>query len=88
MNGWQPIETAPEGVLVVVGWLDSEDSEERHDFDWKEDGCWLNHEDSYQEFCAVAPPGSRGPKETAPYTHWLELPPLMPSNAVGKPTPD
>ena len=75
---WQPIKTAPEGVLVVVGWLDDEDHEhpERHEFDYKEEGAWEKHEDLYQEFCAVAPPGSRGPKATPPYTHWLEIPPL------------
>ena len=74
--GWKTIETAPEGVIVVVGWLDDEDSEtqERHDFDCKEDGVWMRHEDNFQEFCSVAPPGSRGPRETAPYTHWLEVP--------------
>jgi len=65
VRGWQPIETAPSDTLVVVGWLDAEDEEnpERHDFDYKEDGVWVKHEDLYQEFCCVAPPGSRGPKE-------------------------
>lgn len=82
VRGWQPIETAPEGVLVVVGWFEAEDSEtpERHDFDWKEDGCWMKHEDRYQEFCSVASPGSRGPKQNAPYTHWLEVPPIPDPN--------
>jgi len=41
------------------------------------DDGWMHHEDRYQEFCCVAPPGSSGPKETAPYTHWLEVPPLQ-----------
>ena len=82
VRGWQPIETAPSDTLVVVGWLDAEDEEnpERHDFDYKEDGVWVKHEDLYQEFCCVAPPGSRGPKEIAPYTHWLVVPPLQTPN--------
>lgn len=78
LGNWKPIETAPDSVLVVVGWMDYEDQEhpERHDFDYKEDGCWVRHEELYQEFCLVAPPGSRGPNETAPYTHWLYVPPI------------
>lgn len=84
---WQPIETAPDGDIVVVGWLDDDDHEtpERHDFDYKEDGVWVKHEDLYQEFCAVAPPGSRGPREQAPYTHWMAVPPLPEApNALAK----
>lgn len=75
---WQPIETAPDDKIVVVGWLDADDNEtpERHAFDRKEDGSWTKHENLYQEFCAVAPPGSRGPSEQAPYTYWLDVPPL------------
>lgn len=78
LGAWQPIDTAPDNDLVVVGWLDDDDHEhpERHDFDYKEDGVWVKHEDLYQEFCAVAPPGSRGPMEQAPYTHWMAVPPL------------
>jgi len=75
---WKPIESAPEGKLLVVGWRDSEDHEnpERHDFDYKEDGVWVKHDDFYQEFCSVAPPGSRGPRETAPYQYYCEVMPL------------
>ena len=73
---WQPIETAPDGELVVVGWLDADDHLERRDFDYKEDGGWAKHGDLYQEFCSVSPPGSRGPREQAPYTHWLAVPPI------------
>ncbi|WP_293716399.1 Lar family restriction alleviation protein, partial [Stenotrophomonas sp. UBA7606] len=44
---WQPIETAPEGRLVVVGWLDTEDSHypENYEFDYLEGGLWAKHED-------------------------------------------
>lgn len=74
-QGWQPISTAPEGELVVVGWLDDEDTEhpERHDFDWLEDGLWQKHSADHEHFLMVAPPGSRGPSEKAPYTHWQRI---------------
>ena len=74
-QGWQPISTSPEGELVVVGWLDDEDTEhpERHDFDWLEDGLWQKHSADHEHFLMVAPPGSRGPSEKAPYTHWQRI---------------
>lgn len=77
-SAWQPIETAPSDTLVVVGYLDSEDQEtpERHDFDWKEDGCWMQHHDRREHAEMVAPPGSTLPSERAPYTHWLAVPPI------------
>ncbi|MDE4918597.1 hypothetical protein ACUXAV_000696 [Cupriavidus metallidurans] len=86
-DAWQPISTAPEGVPLVVGWLDSTDPEnpERHDFDCKEDGVWLQHADRYDHFCMVAPPGSRGPKEDAPYLVWMPLPSFA---TQALPTPD
>jgi hypothetical protein len=72
----QPIETAPDDDLVVVFWLDKSDPEnpERHAFDHQEDGVWYQHHEDYEHFCCVAPPGSRGPSEAAPYTHWMPLP--------------
>jgi hypothetical protein len=77
---WQPIETAPENALVVVGWRDGHDPDEpnpeRHDFDWKEDGCWMRHHDNREHAEMVAPPGSTLPPERAPYTHWLAVPPI------------
>lgn len=78
MSEWQPISTAPEGELVVVGWLDPEDetNPERHDFDFREDGVWVKHADNYEHFICVAPPGSRGPREEAPYTHWSKIQPI------------
>ena len=73
---WQPIETAPEGRLVVVGWLDAEDSHypENYEFDYLEDGIWAKHEDCVEHARAVAPPGSQMPKEQPPYQWWMDLP--------------
>lgn len=78
LGAWLPIETAPDGALVVVGWLDDEDTEnpERHDFDWKEDGYWTRHEEHVEYAGMVAPPGSRMPPARAPYTHWMPVPPI------------
>jgi hypothetical protein len=76
LGAWLPIATAPEGRLIVVGWLDGEDDEhpERHDFDWLEDGCWTRYADHVEYAYMVAPRGSRMPPQRAPYTHWLDLP--------------
>lgn len=76
LQGWQPIETAPEGKLLVVCWLDKDDpnNPERHMFDFIEDGGWVRHNEDYDHFLCVAPPGSRGPSADAPYTHWLDIP--------------
>lgn len=76
MSEWQPISAAPEGRLLVVLWLDKTDKRnpERHDFDYLEDGVWVKHADNYDHFLCVAPPGSSGPSEDAPYTHWLLIP--------------
>lgn len=75
---WRPIKYAPVGRPVLVGWLDPEDKDnpERHQFDVLEDGVWQVHHDDHEHFLMVAPPGSRGPTEHAPYTHFVDLPPL------------
>lgn len=75
VTGWQPIETAQEGHLFVVGWLDPTDPEqpERHDFDWLEEGVWQRHFADYEHFITCAPAGSTGPSEEAPYTHWMPI---------------
>lgn len=72
---WQLIETAPKDELVVVMWLDQDDAEhpERYDFDWLEDGCWIQHNENREHFLIAAPPGSQGASEKAPYTHWKRL---------------
>jgi len=73
---WRPIEAAPEGRLVVVGWMDTEDSHypENYDFDYLEDGLWAKHADCVEHAHAVAPPGSKMPKEQPPYQWWMDLP--------------
>ncbi|PZQ69582.1 MAG: hypothetical protein DI563_19375 [Variovorax paradoxus] len=83
-SGWRPIAEAPAGELLVVGWLDPEDAEnpERHHFDWLEDGIWQSHEDAREHFLMCAPPGSKGPKEAAPYTHFMRL------GRIPAPTPE
>lgn len=85
-SGWQPIETAPEGVLLVVGWLDAEDEEhpERHDFDYLEDGVWQKHSENVEYFQVCAPAGSRGPKEQAPYTHFMPMGSIPPAPNQGE----
>jgi hypothetical protein len=76
VDAWQPIKTAPEDKLLVVGWLDKDDPDdpERHAFDFIEDGGWVRHNEDYDHYLCVAPPGSRGPSADAPYTHWLAVP--------------
>lgn len=87
---WHPIETAPEGVLVIVGWLNK--STEKPDsfsprrdmtkhpdmttFDWMLDGIWQYHDDRVQLADDGTPAGSLMPPSTAPYKYWLQLPPL------------
>ncbi|VWB97332.1 hypothetical protein [Burkholderia lata] len=75
MDGWQPIESAPTNVQVVVFWLDPEDEKnpERHDFDILEEECWTRWTNDYEWAHAVAPAGSRLPREQPPYTHWKPL---------------
>lgn len=68
---WQPIETAPEGRMVVVFWLDS-DGVECHNFDLFDDGVWSNY---FNEFEHLSIAGAAcGRPEDAPYTHWTPLP--------------
>lgn len=78
--GWQPIETAPEDVLVVVGWLDKEYCEypERHDFDIKENGVWQVYDGLSQHAQAAAPRDipCKMPSDEAPYICWMYLPPI------------
>lgn len=74
-DGWLPIETAPEGELVVVFWRGDGEGEEseRHDIDYLEDGVWQRHYDGYEHYMAVGQSLGPGPKEKAPYTHWKHL---------------
>ena len=50
--------------------------DESYDFDWYEDGCWIQHQDHYDHYIVVGGPKfGPGPSETAPYTHWMPIPP-------------
>lgn len=71
-EGWRPIETAPKGVLVVVSWIDAEDGEARHNFDYLEDGVWWNYFSEHEHYMIAGV--TRGRSEDAPYTHWTPLP--------------
>lgn len=72
VGGWQDIATAPEGQMVVVGWLDHEDTEhpERHDFDMLEDGCWQQWHERAEHVEVI---GGHGVSYTPPYTVWMPV---------------
>lgn len=76
-NGWRQIAEAPENHLCVVGWVDGEDGEERHAFDYIEDGLWVNHQDCIDHADAVAPAGSQMPARNAPYRWFIEMPAML-----------
>lgn len=76
---WQPINTAPDGETVVVGWI-SEGGFECYDFDICDEGLWIGHESAREHFLAVASPGDTGPGVDPPYTHWMSIEKL-PANA-------
>jgi hypothetical protein len=71
-DGWQPIGTAPENMaeMVIVYWIDRE-GEKHHDFDYTEDGCWMQWH-SHAEHVEII--GGNGVSYTPPYTHWMPLP--------------
>ena len=73
--GWRPIAEAPEGQMVVVGWLAPEDTEhpERHDFDLLEDGCWQRWHDHAEHVQVI---GGHGVSYTPPYTVWMPVGPI------------
>lgn len=78
---WQPIEKAPKDTMVIVyspptihDWPDTINI----DFDYIDsdiaDDYWYNHGEHYEHYCCVAlPEGSIGPKQQAPYTHWMPM---------------
>jgi hypothetical protein len=72
-TAWQPIETAPEDMteLVVVRWVDRE-GQEQHEFDYREDGCWMGWHDHAEHVQMI---GGHGVSEAPPYEQWLQLPP-------------
>lgn len=73
-DAWLPIETAPEGELVVCMWLDKEDDEHpaRYNFDYFEDGIWMNYFSEHEHYAIAGV--ATGRSEDAPYTHWMSLP--------------
>ncbi|WP_186183099.1 hypothetical protein [Burkholderia gladioli] len=89
-TGWQPIETAPEGELVVVFWLDPNAAVELecYDFDMLEDGSWRQWTDHYEWAHSVAPVTEvpcTMPREHPPYTHWKRLgTPTEPAPAISE----
>ncbi len=72
MSDWQPIETAPDNMdrPVLVFWRDAEGGE-HHEFDYREDGCWMCWHDHAEHVEVI---GGHGVSYTPPYTHWLPLP--------------
>ena len=80
VGGWRPIATAPEGQMVVVGWLDQEDHEhpERHDFDLLEDGCWQQWHERAEHVEVI---GGHGVSYTPPYTVWMPVSPIPTTSA-------
>ena len=75
-----PIATAPEGQMVVVGWLDPEDPEhpERHDFDLLEEDCWQKWHEHAEHVEII---GGHGVSYTPPYTVWMPVSPIPTSSA-------
>lgn len=77
---WRPIETAPEGRPVLLGWMERDydgSYSERYDFDLIEDGCWARYEDHYQLAHSVAvPEGTQMPPEAPPYQFWMDIRPF------------
>ena len=69
---WQPIKTAPQNMTepVVVRWVNGEGAEMRQ-FDYMEDGCWMEWAD-HAEYVKMI--GGHGVHETPPYEHWVHLP--------------
>lgn len=78
---WQTIDTAPQDSGLLVVYTPDTSDGERYDFDYREDGVWIIHAESYEHFMAVGGTGAvpdcvcTGPSETAPYTHFAILSP-------------
>jgi len=70
---WRSIDTAPDSMseVVVVRFVNS-DGEECHEFDYKEDGCWIRWHEHAEHVEVI---GGHGVSYTPPYVHWMPLPP-------------
>jgi hypothetical protein len=81
--GWISVnDRLPEDDLPVMVYTPARDGEEeRIDFEFRYEGCWYHHNDSYDHYMAVGGPNAvpgelcTGPDAEAPYTHWMPLPP-------------
>lgn len=96
-DAWQPIETAPEGELVLVYAPPQsgdypDDVRIKFDYICPDYEGWHDHCASYEHYMAVG--GSNacgpdvvctGPTEKAPYTHWRRIP--LPPAITAKDTP-
>lgn len=73
VDGWQPIETAPENMdrPVVVTWVDA-DGKEQTCFDYTEDGCWMEWHNHVEHILMI---GGYGVSDEPPYMNWMPLPP-------------
>lgn len=78
---WLPIESAPEGLLVAVGWIDKEDGTAHYDFDYLEDGVWQRYFDYYEHLVIAGAPGRA---EDAPYTYWMDIAHLPAAHGITK----
>ena len=70
---WRPIADAQEGVLVVCCWVDKDDGDMRHNFDYLEDGVWQNYFNEHEHYLIAG--AASGRSEDAPYTLFIPLPP-------------
>lgn len=73
-GGWMPISEAAENMdrQVVVRWVDSEGYEHMQ-FDYTEDGCWMEWHNHAEHVEII---GGHGVSYTPPYTHFFPLPPV------------
>jgi hypothetical protein len=86
--GWIPVSERmpPDDVPLLVYTPPLDGEEERIDFEWRDDGCWVEHNNCFDHYMAVT--GGKGclddgtpcvgPAEGTPYTHWM-LRPAAPS---------
>jgi hypothetical protein len=74
-----------DAVLVLVFTPPSCDNEGGQSFDMRDDGVWIEHNNNYEHFCAVAGGCEQcsGPSENAEYTYWAHLPPAPTTPGAG-----
>lgn len=79
---WLPIESAPQDSSLLLVYTPDSGDGERFDFDYREDGVWVVHAESYDHFMMVGGANAAGPdcvctgpSEDAPYTHFAVIDP-------------